>query len=384
MQSLTTRLIFIAVLALASTTATLALPDSDGDKGSIGSTHTPTRLGTPFPTPGPPDDSPYDLLVNALHGGFIAGFDYPDWTPFQFANVPNSPLQMAFGLDGIVYVLEGFGDLGRFDGQSGGSIGSIQLPQTDASPTDIAVAPDGNIYFPSGQQGAIYRYEPSTVGTPQVILPAPGFSGDNIEHIAVGKDGNIYCSVRSGNILRYSRRSGEFMGVFVQAGSGGLQGRARMAFGLDGDLFTPNGRRILRFDGDTGEFIEEFVNHDLGGGIFLLGLTFGPDGDLYAAYADGSNSNFGGVVRFSGETGDFIELIPPAGSGGPLMQTPVDPVFVPRSNPPSTPNIEIFPRDPITTDDLVCTANGSIDPEGEPVSYLVPVVERPKSVVSRG
>ena len=43
-------------------------------------------------------------------------------------------------------------------------------------------------------------------------------------------------------------------------------------------------------------------------------------------------------------------------------------LFRVRNHPPSQPNVDVTPDDPDTLDDLLCTAGGSIDPEGETVS----------------
>jgi WD40 repeat protein len=123
-------------------------------------------------------------------------------------------------------------------------------------------------------------------------------------------DGNFLISGHgSSNVLEY-QPDGTFVGTFVTAGSGGLNGAAGMDFGADGKLYitSSNSGKVLRFDGTTGAFIGEFVSSGLN---FPLGLTFGPDGDLYVA-SQGSD----GVLKFDGVTGilDATFNAPPTSS----------------------------------------------------------------------
>ena len=123
-------------------------------------------------------------------------------------------------------------------------------------------------------------------------------------------DGNFLISGHgSSNVLEY-QPDGTFVGTFVTAGSGGLNGAAGMDFGADGNLYitSSNSGKVLRFDGTTGAFIDEFVSSGLN---FPLGLTFGPDGDLYVA-SQGSD----GVLKFDGVTGilDATFNAPPTGN----------------------------------------------------------------------
>ena len=84
----------------------------------------------------------------------------------------------------------------------------------------------------------------------------------------------------------HHRATGAFLGVFVAAGSGGLDGPQGIAFGADGHLYVSSSvtNTILRYDGSTGAFLDAFVPAAANGGLSTpAGLTFGPDGNLYVA-----------------------------------------------------------------------------------------------------
>lgn len=67
---------------------------------------------------------------------------------------------------------------------------------------------------------------------------------------------------------------------------------------------------MLRFNGKTGAFIDVFVESGSGGLTDFVDMEFGPDGNLYIP-------DFlpAPVLRFSGKTGDFIDTFVPAGTG---------------------------------------------------------------------
>jgi len=161
--------------------------------------------------------------------------------------------------------------------------------------------------------------------------------------ITFGPDGNLYIGQRitqdEGVISRFDGLTGEFLGDFVPLASGGLSHPTGHVFGPRGkgnrelDLYVADGPTgdILRYDGDTGEFLGVFVAGGTGGLAFPYGLVFGPDGDLYIANLEGAAA---GVLRFEGPAsrspGAFVELLIPSGSGG-LIQ-PFGLLFGPDAN----------------------------------------------------
>jgi hypothetical protein len=117
-----------------------------------------------------------------------------------------------------------------------------------------------------------------------------------------------------------------------------------MAFGPDGDLYVANSFAndaisggILRYDGKTGAFLDTFIAPGAGGLIKPLSLIFGPGGDLFVGSADtfshqlAKPSSTSTVLRYDGTTGEFLGTFVTTDSGGLrdpsyLLFTESDPV----------------------------------------------------------
>jgi hypothetical protein len=108
-------------------------------------------------------------------------------------------------------------------------------------------------------------------------------------------------------VLRFDAGSGVFVGVFVPAGSGGLDNPGGLAFGPDGNLYVASRATgaVLRFDGATGAFVDTFVAAGTGGLAQPIDIAFGPDGNLYVSNLAGLPDN---ILRFDGVSGAFIDV----------------------------------------------------------------------------
>ncbi len=86
-----------------------------------------------------------------------------------------------------------------------------------------------------------------------------------------------------------------------------------LVFGPDGNLYviSNDNDQVIRYNGETGEFIDAFVSEGSGGLNAPIGLAFGTDGNLYV-----SSLNTDEVLRYNGTTGAFIDVFVKAGSGG--------------------------------------------------------------------
>src|SRR5882762_4191834 len=81
------------------------------------------------------------------------------------------------------------------------------------------------------------------------------------------------------SVLRFSN-AGVPLGTFIPPGSGG-QLIGTPVFGPDGNLYFPDQQGgILRYNGSTGAFIDKFVTAGSGGLVGSCCLVFGPDGNL--------------------------------------------------------------------------------------------------------
>src|SRR5690606_19326429 len=72
----------------------------------------------------------------------------------------------------------------------------VRLPGENLSPTTLAVAPDGRVWFTLSAGNAIARVEADGSGFVRFDLPQPGSSP---RIIALGSDGNMWFSEHEGN-----------------------------------------------------------------------------------------------------------------------------------------------------------------------------------------
>ena len=82
------------------------------------------------------------------------------------------------------------------------------------------------------------------------------------------------------------------------------------------DLFVSSSQtdEILRYDGETGEFIEAFVTEGSGGLDDPTALVLGPDNNLYVLSRQTNE-----VLRYDGDTGAFIDVFVTAGRAGGFL-----------------------------------------------------------------
>lgn len=240
----------------------------------------------------------------------------------------------------------------RYDAATGAFVGTF-IPKHSGGlnqPWGILVGPhDGNVYVSTGwhsgpgQRKAVLRYD----GASGAFIDEFAKGGDLVEPFAIifGPDGNLYVATGTGGfggrIARYDGRTGAFLGDFVPRASGGLTGPRAMVFGPNGsgtglDLYVSSAHTdsVLRYDGRTGDFLGAFVAAGSGGLDEPVGLTFGPDGNLYVASSSFGSDGPRGVLRFQGPSGTspgtFIDEFVSSGAGG--LATPLGILFGPDGN----------------------------------------------------
>jgi hypothetical protein len=159
----------------------------------------------------------------------------------------------------------------------------------------------------------------------------------------VGPDGDLYMGSIGPDVYRFDGKTYEPKGVFAhnplegehRDGHWHMNGRAgELAFGPDGTLYASDQgtRQIVKFDGETGEFLGVFAPH---GAFDIPGsLLFHPDGDLLV-----SSFNYDGlneVLRLDGITGDLKGVFAERTGGGMVYMpsgstsVPPDPTPVPE------------------------------------------------------
>lgn len=198
-------------------------------------------------------------------------------------------------------------DLYRFD-QSGRFLGAV-AESASVELTAIAATADGALFglvLENGVSPARYRLVRIARDGTVADLTVPDAAELSAPRaLAVGLDGHLYVADQVRGVLRFDGRSGNFLGVFVPPGRGGLQDPARLAFGADGRLYVASAfdHSVRRFHAGTGAFEDVFVAAGSGGLRQPGGLAFGPDGHLYISSRDTHQ-----VLRYDGATGAFMNV----------------------------------------------------------------------------
>jgi len=219
----------------------------------------------------------------------------------------------------------------RYDGSSGNFIDNFVSTSSGGldEPIDLTFGFDGNLYVSSSFTDEILVYDGAT-GVFLEDFVTEGSGGlEDPRGLAFGGFEDLYVSSSgTGEVLRYAGifggfdsitfdfiPPGEFIEVFVAAGSGGLGIPSDLILGPDGDLYVLDERNgdVLRYDGFDGTFIEVFVSSDASGPFAPTSFTFGPKGDLYIG---SSVSTTDEVLRYDGITGEFKKIFVSSGLGG--------------------------------------------------------------------
>lgn len=207
----------------------------------------------------------------------------------------------------------------RFDLADGTFLGHLGPADDLDGALGIAQGPRGEIYVASEESNMVLRFDGSTgdfvdrfvwddPATPDDD-EAGGLDGPGA--VLFGSDGRLYVSsFDSDAVLRFDA-SGTFSDVFVEPAAGGLNGPdAGMVFGPDGDLFVPGfySNTVARFDAKTGAHIEDFTPTEM----LAEPRTLLFEGDFLYVANEGSDE----VLRFNGESGEFVDVFVAAGAGG--------------------------------------------------------------------
>lgn len=216
---------------------------------------------------------------------------------------------------------------------------------TDQPNDDLTSERTHDLYVSSRNTNAVVRFNGLT-GANLGNFVAPGSGGlSATQEVAFGYDGHLYVSGRGNTaILKFHRDTGEFLGKFTSGYD--LDNPTKMTFGPDSMLYVSQWgqtkSKVARFNGHTGVFVDEATSVDI---IQGMGHAWDADGNLYVAsfgsrnvqkFAPAGNSlgvfiehpgmtgavnvwfgkdgnlyvaewEFGGVQRFNGQTGAYID-----------------------------------------------------------------------------
>ncbi|WP_397538658.1 hypothetical protein [Rummeliibacillus pycnus] len=118
---------------------------------------------------------------------------------------------------------------------------------------------------------------------------------------------------QNGDVLKYNRQTGEFLGELVQSNAPGAPFAPRgivlsnenLLFVADmGDVDVPGEVRL--YNGTTGEFLGNLNHSSFTGQFHPRAVVIGPDGLLYVSVRKLPQGSGGSVLRFNLRTGQFI------------------------------------------------------------------------------
>jgi len=238
------------------------------------------------------DDRPRrrDRRSHRRRAGAVVAVAALSVTPPALAGAPGSPVTTALsgaalpGANGLA--IDRAGDL-VVANAAGSRItvvdprdGSVVDTLTAASagvtyPDDVAVGPDGSVYWTEFTVGDVVRRSPS--GRVRTVAEL----GPGVNPIAFGPDGRLFVAeCFLGDALYEIDPDGRTRPRLVAEGIGGGCAANGMDFGPDGRLYAPQPTlaRIVAIDVDDGQV--EVVTEGLGPAAFAVKV--GPDGTLYA------------------------------------------------------------------------------------------------------
>lgn len=235
--------------------------------------------------------------------------------------VARRPWGLAFGPDGALWVAneQGSPAIVRISGPFSAMPGVVETIVEEGAFYDVVFGPDGNLY--AAGAGPVRRYD---VVTHQLIDEfTHGYALAQTRGIAFGPDGNLYVSNYEsgvkGEIVRFDGATGDFLGVYVANGHGGLRAPWKLAFNGRGELLVANWEsgsgEVLRYPArlHRGASTAAFITRD---DLHPLYLAVGPDQNVYVSSSDNSGAS-GAVLRFDGRTGAFIDVFAANVAGGP-------------------------------------------------------------------
>ncbi|QDU65965.1 hypothetical protein [Engelhardtia mirabilis] len=221
---------------------------------------------------------PQELLVSGYNSDALHRFDLASGAPAGVLGAVPGAQSARYGPDGDLYVVsEKSSRILRFDGHTGAALGEFVAddPLTPIDETGGLTAPTAAAFGPGGD------------------LFVADFAGD--------------C------VMRYRGSDGAFLGIFVSAGDGGIDGPdAGMVFGPEGDLYVPgfNSNNVARFDGQSGAFVEQAI--PAGGELANpRAIRFRDDGWMYVA--SWANSRVLRVPPGGGPAELFAQTLRPTG-----------------------------------------------------------------------
>lgn len=219
----------------------------------------------------------------------------------------------------------------------------------------------GDLFLAHNSDHSIFRVDAHTGEMKGTFIRDPHLA--NPDGLAVLPNGNLV--VTSGGyggtqLLEFDGASGQFVRVLLDDDQIASPFDIERAEG-NGDLFVSSRAHscVVVVDSSSGQ-----VKRTLGKGILSspTGLLSTPDRHLLVA-----DFETGSIHEFDSESGEHIGVFATVSANGPVFLGYIP--GGPFNLPPSPPTVRLEPQQPLTSDDILCHATGSIDPEQLAVTY---------------
>lgn len=168
--------------------------------------------------------------------------------------------------------------LGTSNIESFGLISNGNLRQDSVSNAAVwrglGILPNGTLITAERNNNRLLSIPLNNLQTPAQTFSNQGL--DKPEHIVIDNSSNIYVTNGgSKDISRYDS-DGNFLGRFINAGTGGLGKPSCLTIGPEGNIYVCSGdtNQVLKFDGQTGAFLEVFIETGAGGLSQPVSLVF--------------------------------------------------------------------------------------------------------------
>jgi hypothetical protein len=189
----------------------------------------------------------------------------------------------------------------------------------------LTFGPDGNLYVgktvsESPGSGGIQRYNGTTGAfIDPFVAQGTGLKGQG--DIAF-RAGYMYVASKGGNeVRRYDATTGAFVDAFVTAGSGGISAPVGLSFGPDAnndgapELYVAgqSSNNVVRYDGVTGQPLGAFITAGSGGLTTPQGICFDPSQTYLYVASSGTNQ----ILKYNAQTGAYVGVAAASGLSSP-------------------------------------------------------------------
>ena len=186
----------------------------------------------------------------------------------------NFPVHLAFKDNDTLLVNNGLGT-SNIESFSLLASGTQNVDSTSDNPVWRDFVVDGNrLIIAERNTNRLLSFSLDDITAPPQILSTEGLNKP--EHLAIDSNANIYVTNAGSKDLSQFDSSGNFLGRFISAGSGGLGLPSCLTIGPDDNIYicSSDTNQVLKYDGGSGAFLNVFVDTAAGGLNQPVSLVF--------------------------------------------------------------------------------------------------------------